>query len=196
MVRTTRHTRRSNPNGATAGVVCRSIIGAVPSEQSAWSSLSGVIAGVVTLDYTRIMPVQRVQFINLPPPPAVSERRGPGGCSGLHPLRAGVYLWRCKDNFGVVCGPSWLKHRRVPSDGERFIVFAHQWRFRKMSPFGCPTHPTGARLSFLALSKFRIVVETRRNRPSIVRNRRVPVCGHRAGYFRFGLAQFFKPKSR
>ncbi len=37
--------------------------------------------------------------------------------------------------------------------------------------------------------KFRIVVETPGNRPRIVRNRRLPVCGYRAGYFGLGLAQ-------
>jgi hypothetical protein len=45
------------------------------------------------------------------------------------------------------------------------------------------------RLSYLAVEKFRIVVETRRKRPRIVRNRCVPVCGYRAGHFGLGLAQ-------
>ncbi len=35
--------------------------------------------------------------------------------------------------------------------------------------------------------KVRIIVETRRDRPRIVRNRCVPVCGYRAGYFGLGL---------
>ncbi len=38
-------------------------------------------------------------------------------------------------------------------------------------------------------SKFRIVVETHRNRPRIARNRCVPICGHRAGFVGRGLAQ-------
>jgi hypothetical protein len=41
--------------------------------------------------------------------------------------------------------------------------------------------------------KVRLVVETRRNRPRIVRNRCVPVCGHRAGYSGLGLAQLGAP---
>jgi hypothetical protein len=45
------------------------------------------------------------------------------------------------------------------------------------------------RLSYLSVYKFRIVIETRRNRPRIVRNRCVPVCGHRAGYFGLGFAE-------
>ncbi len=45
------------------------------------------------------------------------------------------------------------------------------------------------RLSYLTVNKFRIVVETRLNRLRIVRNRCVPVCGYRAGYFKLGLAQ-------
>ncbi len=62
-------------------------------------------------------------------------------------------------------------------------------------PRSDPKAPTGtlvanlqnlARLSYLTVSKFRIVVEARRNRLRIVRNRCVPVC---AGYFGFGLAQ-------
>ncbi len=44
------------------------------------------------------------------------------------------------------------------------------------------------RQSYLAVYKFRIVVETRRNRPKIVRNRCVPLCGYHAGYFGLGLA--------
>ncbi len=36
---------------------------------------------------------------------------------------------------------------------------------------------------------FRIVVETRRNRPRVVRNRCVPVCAHRSKYVELGLAQ-------
>ena len=45
-----------------------------------------------------------------------------------------------------------------------------------------------SRLSYLTVQKFRTVVETRRNRPRIVRTRCVPVCGHRAVYFGLGLA--------
>ena len=45
------------------------------------------------------------------------------------------------------------------------------------------------RLSYLTVYKFRIVVETRRNRPRIVRTRCVTVCGYRAGYCGLGLAQ-------
>ncbi len=43
------------------------------------------------------------------------------------------------------------------------------------------------RLSYLTVNKFRTVVETRRNRARIVRNRCVPVCGHRAVYFGLGF---------
>ncbi len=39
--------------------------------------------------------------------------------------------------------------------------------------------------------KFRIGVETLRNRAKIVRNRSVPVCGYNAGYFGLGLAQLW-----
>ncbi len=46
-----------------------------------------------------------------------------------------------------------------------------------------------AGLSYLTVEKFRIVVETRRNRFRIVWNRWVPLCGRRAGYFGLGLAQ-------
>ena len=42
---------------------------------------------------------------------------------------------------------------------------------------------------FHCLFKNRIVVEAHRNRPIILRSRCVPVCGYRAGYFGFGLAQ-------
>ncbi len=45
------------------------------------------------------------------------------------------------------------------------------------------------RLSYLTVQKFHIVVETRRNLARIVRNRCVPVCGQRAGYFGLCLAQ-------
>jgi hypothetical protein len=44
------------------------------------------------------------------------------------------------------------------------------------------------RLCYLTVQKFRIVVETRRSRPMIIRNPCVPVCGYRAGYFGLGLA--------
>ncbi len=44
-------------------------------------------------------------------------------------------------------------------------------------------------LIYLTVCKFRIVVETRGNRARIVRNRCVPVCEYRAGYFGLGLAQ-------
>ncbi len=46
------------------------------------------------------------------------------------------------------------------------------------------------RLSYLTIFVFRIVVETRRDRPRIARNRCVPVRGYRAGYFGLGLASF------
>ena len=45
-----------------------------------------------------------------------------------------------------------------------------------------------ARLNYLTVYKFRIVVETLLYRARIVRTRCVPVCGHRAGYFGRGLA--------
>ncbi len=35
----------------------------------------------------------------------------------------------------------------------------------------------------------RIFVETRRNRPSVARNRCVPVCGHRSGHFWRGFVR-------
>ena len=44
------------------------------------------------------------------------------------------------------------------------------------------------RLTYLTVQKFRVVVETRRNRAIIVRNRCVPVCGHRARYLGLGVA--------
>ncbi len=46
-------------------------------------------------------------------------------------------------------------------------------------------------LSYLTVEKFRVVVETRRNRHRIVRNRGVSVCGYRAGSFGLGLAQLW-----
>ncbi len=48
---------------------------------------------------------------------------------------------------------------------------------------------SSARLSYLTVYKSRIVVETHRNRPIIVRSRCVPVCGYRAGYFGLGVTQ-------
>ncbi len=60
----------------------------------------------------------------------------------------------------------------------------------------CKTDPvhnlTSAELShaYLTLDKFRIIVETRRNRARIGRTRCVPVCGYRAGYAGLGLAYF------
>ncbi len=45
------------------------------------------------------------------------------------------------------------------------------------------------RLRYLTVEKFRIVVETHRNRPIIVRNLFVPVCEYRVGYLGLGLAQ-------
>ncbi len=56
-----------------------------------------------------------------------------------------------------------------------------------------PTRPTGstqpfsAELSISLSGKFRIAVETCRNGHGILRNRRVLVCGYRAGYFGLGL---------
>ncbi len=47
------------------------------------------------------------------------------------------------------------------------------------------------RLSYLTCGKFRIVVETRRHRHIIVRNRYVTVCGGRAGYLGLGAAQLW-----
>ena len=41
--------------------------------------------------------------------------------------------------------------------------------------------------------KCRIIVETRRNRAKIVRNRCAPVCGYRARYFGLGSAQLWGP---
>ncbi len=46
----------------------------------------------------------------------------------------------------------------------------------------CISEMPPPRLSHLTKNKNGIVVETRRNRPRIVRNRFVPVCGYRAGY--------------
>ncbi len=39
------------------------------------------------------------------------------------------------------------------------------------------------RLSYVTVTNYRIVRGTRRNRVRIVRNRRMPFCGHRAGHF-------------
>ena len=47
------------------------------------------------------------------------------------------------------------------------------------------------RLSYFTVRKFQIVVETRRNRPRIVRNRCAPGWGYRTGCFGFGLAQLW-----
>ncbi len=85
------------------------------------------------------------------------------------------------------------------------ISSAPQWR-----PINGQGHPRKCRKTFVALLcfaasssglvclslglaisqfyKFRMDVETRRNRARIVRNRCVPVCGHCAGYFGLGLA--------
>ncbi len=54
-----------------------------------------------------------------------------------------------------------------------------------------PAGPLTAASTELAHSfyKNRIVIEAPRNRARIVRNRCVPVCGHRVGYFGLGLAQ-------
>ncbi len=46
------------------------------------------------------------------------------------------------------------------------------------------------RLSYLAVSKFWIVVETPRNRSDIDRNRFEPVCGHRPGPLWLGFVRF------
>ena len=45
-------------------------------------------------------------------------------------------------------------------------------------------------LSYLAVSKFWIVVETPSSRSEIDRNLFVPVCGHRPGRFLFGCVWF------
>ncbi len=42
---------------------------------------------------------------------------------------------------------------------------------------------------YLTVHKFRIFVETYRNRPRIDRNRCLPICAYRAGYFELDLAQ-------
>ena len=52
-----------------------------------------------------------------------------------------------------------------------------------------------SRLSYLTVYKFRIVVETRRNRPRMFRDRWVPVCGYSAGYLGLGLAQLGQLRS-
>ncbi len=58
-----------------------------------------------------------------------------------------------------------------------------------------PTNPQGPARGlfrthrYLTVLKLRIVFETRRNRPRIVRNPCVPVCGYHAGYFGLGWAQ-------
>jgi hypothetical protein len=55
------------------------------------------------------------------------------------------------------------------------------------------------RLSYLAVYKLWIVVETPSNRSEIYRNRSVPVCGHRPGLFGLvssGLEAELGPKSR
>ncbi len=49
---------------------------------------------------------------------------------------------------------------------------------------------TLARLSYLAVYPFWILVETPRNRPEIDRNRFVPVCGRRPGNFGLGVVSF------
>jgi hypothetical protein len=59
------------------------------------------------------------------------------------------------------------------------------------------THTT--RLSYLAVEKFWIVVETPRNRSKIDRDVFVPVCGHRPGHFWLGIVRFgadLGPKSK
>ncbi len=59
-------------------------------------------------------------------------------------------------------------------------------RFRPKSAFVVLLNsvPQRTRLSYLA-----VVVETRRNRPRIVLNLCVSVCGYRAGYLGLGLAK-------
>ncbi len=42
---------------------------------------------------------------------------------------------------------------------------------------------------WVTVEKFRIVVETFRNRTNIARARCVPVCGYRVGYVGLGLAK-------
>ncbi len=73
------------------------------------------------------------------------------------------------------------------SAGETGPVRLESARCPTRSPISGPLQPR-ARLSYLKVYKFRIVVETLRYRARIVRTRCVPVCGHRAGYFGRGLA--------
>ncbi len=46
------------------------------------------------------------------------------------------------------------------------------------------------RLSYLAVNKFWIVVETPLNRSEIERTRFGPICGHHPGHFGLGLVRF------
>ncbi len=91
-------------------------------------------------------------------------------------LAAGAFFCSL-EYLGVVC----VKNEVIAEDA------------RSQSPQICnpgrePVSVVRIRLTYLRVQKPRPAVEAGRNRDRIVRNRRVPACGHRPGYFGLGLA--------